>query len=86
MKVGYFSCDILILRGTRRSGSKILSTFFILSCFILIGSSPDCRIIVKIAFSRGEHFLVILLISLFVIFLLFMVSTLPSDWVTFHYD
>jgi hypothetical protein len=42
--------------------------------------------IVKIAFSRVEHFLVILLISSFVIFLLFMFSTLPIDWVTFHYD
>jgi len=72
MKVGHFSCSTFILHGIGVFGSKILSTCLILSCFILCGGSPDCRMIVKNAFSRGGHFSVILLISPVVMSLFFM--------------
>ena len=81
MKFG-LSCSTLILHGIGVLGSKISSTSPILSCFILWGGNPDCRMIVKNAFSRGRDFSVILLISSFVISLYFMFSTLP-DLVTF---
>lgn len=71
MNMGVFSCGRVILQGIGMFGSSILSTFFILSRFMVCGGSPDCRIIVKNAFSRSGDFSVILLISSFVICLSF---------------
>lgn len=68
---------MVILHGTGVFGSSILSTCSILSCFMVCGGSPDCRMIVKNAFSRDEwHCLVILLISSVVISLSFKFSDL----------
>jgi len=82
MKFG-LSCSALILHGMGVLSSRIFSTSFILSCFMVCGGSPDCRMIVKNAFSRGGVFSVILLISSFVISLFFMFSALPNGLVTF---
>jgi len=71
MKVGNFSCGTFILHGVGVFGFKIPSKFFILSCFIVRGGSPDCRITVKNAFSRSGLSSVILLISSFVMSLFF---------------
>jgi len=79
MKAGIFPslpflnfCGKSILHGIGGFCSKIFSTFFILSCFIVFGVSPDCLMIVKKACSLGLRFLVISLISSFSMFLLFM--------------
>jgi len=62
-----------ILHGIGVSGSKILSKFLILSCFMVCGGSPDCLMTVKNAFSRGgRHCSVILLISSFSMSLFFI--------------
>ena len=51
MKDGCFCRDMLILHGFAVSGSKIRSTSFILSFFMMCGFSPDCLMTVKNAFS-----------------------------------
>ena len=75
MKVGNLSRGAFILHGVCVFCSKIFSTFFILSCFMMCGGSPDCLMTVKNAFSRGLHFSVILLISSFSMFLFFIFLT-----------
>lgn len=73
MKVGVFLCGMVILHGVGGSGSRIFSKSPILSCFMMCGGSPDCRMMVKNAFSRGEgHFSVILFICSIVVSLVFM--------------
>lgn len=84
MKVGDFSFSTFTLHGVGVSGSRIFSTFFILSCFRASGVSPDCLMIVKNACSRGGHFSVISLISAFAISLVFVFLT-SREMVTFHY-
>jgi len=78
MKVGNFSCNILILHGVGVFDCKISSTFFILSCFMACGVSPDCLMIVKNAFSLIGQSAVILFISSFSISLFFMFLTSPN--------
>ena len=72
MKVRDFSCGMFILHGVGVFGSKISSTFFILSCFMACGVSPDCLMIVKKAFSLIGQSAVILLISSFSMSLFFI--------------
>lgn len=61
------SCVMVILHELGGFGSKIFSTLFILSFAMVLGFSPDCLIIVKMACSLVWHFCVILLISVSVI-------------------
>jgi len=82
MKVGVLSCGTVILHGLGVLGSSIFSRCLILSCFMVCGGSPDCRMIVKNAFSRSGDSLVIWLISSFVICLSFKL-VLPSKLVAF---
>ena len=73
MKVGNFSCGMLILHGIGVYGSKISGKCIIFSCFMVCGGSPDCLMIVKNAFSlKVLHSSVILLISSFVMCLCFI--------------
>ena|SRR5208282_1893641 len=72
------SFSTLILHGIGVSGSLILSKCLILSCFIVLGFSPDCLTIVKKAFSLILEFCVILLISSFVMFLFSIFVTLSG--------
>jgi len=83
MNIGNFSFGISILHGVVGFGSRIFSRFFILSSFMVCGSSPDWRMIVKNAFSRILHSFVILLISFSVMSLLFIFS--HSYWVQIGY-
>ena len=74
MKVGYFCCGMVILHGIGVFSSKMFSAFFILSCFMICGASPDCLMIVKNAFSLigTESCSVILLITSFSMLLFFI--------------
>ena len=61
---GFLNLVVFILQGIGVSGSRILSRFPILSCFIVCGGSPDCLITVKKAFSLiGQHLVILLILS-----------------------